>query len=76
MQIWPYFLILSASLSTFFVVRIIFYFNEKAAHLMTSSSVMTDQESPPALQLNWKILGDKKFALIHKSFTTNEARDC
>ena len=76
MQIWPYFLILSASLSTYFIVRFIFYFNEKAAHLMTSSSVTTDQESSPALQLNWKILGDKKFALIHKFFTTNEAKDC
>ena len=43
---------------------------------MTSSSVTTDQESSPALQLNWKILGDKKFALIHKFFTTNEAKDC
>ena len=43
---------------------------------MTTSSVMTDHESSPALQFNWKILGDKKFALIHKFFTTNEAKDC
>ena len=80
MQIWPYNLILSASLITFFLVG--FFYTEKEADFSTITSKVPGQEISPALHLDWKLFGNKKYTLVdsrafrERYFLTYEAKEC